>query len=81
MLWTLAGLFVAAVVLELVVRITVGAPRPDLLPAIRVEPDPELGYRPVPRDEHYGYDVEVVLNGMGMRGPDPAPKQTDEFVT
>ncbi|GJL52046.1 MAG: hypothetical protein NPIRA01_32730 [Nitrospirales bacterium] len=71
--------FVAVVLLfEGAIRILIGAPRPEQLPLIRVQPDPRFGYRPIPGDQHYGYDELTKLNDLGLRGEKVNPKRLDE---
>jgi hypothetical protein len=75
----LIALTIFLVFLEVEVRWVVGAPRAERLPLLRVRPDPQLGYTPMPNDTHYGYDQRTRLNSLGMRGPDVGKKEGKEY--
>jgi hypothetical protein len=75
----MVSLAIVVLLLEATVRFTVGAPRAERIPLLRVKPDPQLGYRPLPGDAHYSYDQLTELNSLGFRGPDVTPKGPDEF--
>jgi hypothetical protein len=60
--------------IEFGLRQTLGVPRPDRMPLLRVKPDPELGYRPLPCDQHFAYDEFVTLNSLGLRGQELTPR-------
>ncbi len=71
----LAGL----VILEIVVRLMFGSPWPEKLPVVRIQPDPDIGWRMVPADFHYTYEHPVQLNALGFRGPEVEPKSSSEY--
>jgi len=71
--------FVAIVLFfEGAIRILIGSPRSEQLPLIRVQPDPKYGYKPIPGDQHYGYDEPTRLNRVGLRGKEVSPKRPGE---
>lgn len=75
----IGGLVVVALLCEVAIRILIGAPREEQLPLLRVQPDRRLGYRPIPGDQHYGYDELIKLNSLGWRGPEVIPKSPGEY--
>jgi hypothetical protein len=77
-MWILIVAVVLFLLLELVVRFSIGAPRSERLPLLRVQPHPLLGYQPLPNDIHYGYDQLTALNRLGLRGPEVTAKQPGE---
>ncbi|GJL64340.1 MAG: hypothetical protein NPIRA04_29940 [Nitrospirales bacterium] len=71
--------FLAIVLLfEGAIRILIGVPRSEQLPLIRVQPDSRFGYKPIPGDQHYGYDELTKLNDLGLRGEKVNPKRLGE---
>ena len=78
-MWLLIGLFVLLCFFEIAARVSLGVPRSEQLPLIRVKPDRHLGFRPLAGDQHYGYDELVVLNSLGLRGSEAGPKDVGEY--
>lgn len=70
---------ITLLVLEVVLRVTAGAPWPEELPLIRVRPNPRMGWTMVPNDIHYTYMHRVKLNSLGFRGPEIVKKQENEY--
>jgi lysophospholipase L1-like esterase len=64
--------------MEVAIRVFVGSPWPERMPLVRVKADPGTGWRMLPGDFHYTYDIPVQLNGLGFRGPEPGPKAPGE---
>ena len=80
MSWKLLSiLLLSGCLVEGTIRFNFGAPRAERLPLLRVMPDPQLGYRPVPGDTHYGYDLFTELNSLGMRGREVEAKKDNEY--
>lgn len=75
----IGGLVVIALLLEVAIRILIGIPRAEQLPLLRVQPDRRLGYKPIPGDQHFGYDELVKLNSSGLRGAEIIPKRLGEY--
>jgi hypothetical protein len=75
----LGCLVVVALLFEVAIRILIGAPRAEQLPLLRVQPDRRLGYKPIPGDQHYGYDELIKLNSLGLQGPEVIPKRPGEY--
>ncbi|MEX1023672.1 MAG: SGNH/GDSL hydrolase family protein [Planctomycetota bacterium] len=73
----LLGVSLAVIAAEIAARTLFGTPWPERLPILRVEADPERGWRMVPNEGHYTYDRWVSVNELGLRGPDPAPKSPE----
>ena len=65
--------------LELFTRLVVGTPWPERMPLARVVADPVLGFRMLPHDRHYTYDIPVRLNALGFRGPEVPAKEAQEY--
>jgi|CXWL01.1.fsa_nt_gi hypothetical protein len=64
---------------EILVRMVLGSPWPERLPLVRVMPDEEIGWRMIPGDSHYTYDIPVKLNANGFRGPEVKSKLANEY--
>lgn len=77
----LAGLsvLVSCVILEVIARISTGAPWPERLPVVRVKADPDVGWIMLPHDFHYTYTIPVQLNSLGFRGPEVPEKTQTEY--
>ncbi len=65
--------------LELITRVVVGAPWPEKMPLLRVQPDQNLGWRMLPSDVHYTYLHRVELNSLGFRGSEVTQKVAGEY--
>jgi hypothetical protein len=61
------------------VRWVIGVPRAERLPLLRVRPDPQLGYTPMPNNVHYSYDQRTRLSSLEMRGPEVSTKKRKEY--
>jgi len=66
----LASLAFAALLLELALRIVIGAPVVYRYPQESYVHDPLMGHRLTPGDRAYTHDEEVEINRQGLRGPD-----------
>ena len=75
----IGGLVVVVLLVEVMIRMTIGAARSEQLPLVRVQPDHRLGYKPIPGDQHYGYNELVKLNSLGLRGAEVPPKGSGEY--
>src|SRR5262245_45976076 len=65
----LLALGASALVAELLVRASVGAPLAERLPLLTVRANPRRGWEMVP-GEHYTYQHCVHVNSLGLRGPE-----------
>lgn len=74
MLWTVAAVVLAYAVAEVAVRLLVGAPRAEPLPALQVRAHPTRGWAMVPDSWHFTYGHRVRVNSLGLRGLEPGPK-------
>jgi lysophospholipase L1-like esterase len=63
---------------EVLVRIAVGAPLRERLPVLTVRANPVRGWEMVP-GLHYTYEHPVVVNALGLRGPELEPKAEGEL--
>lgn len=75
----LLSLGLTFVALEIATRLLAGAPWPEKMPLVRVQPDEDLGWRMVPDDFHYTYEHPVQLNSLGFRGPEVERKASGEY--
>jgi hypothetical protein len=69
---------VALIIGEVPVRIFVGAPLPEKLPLLSVRANPLRGWEMIPNSEHYTCEHRVVVNSLGLRGPELTGKRRDE---
>jgi lysophospholipase L1-like esterase len=76
---TLLSTVIALLLLEISVRMIIGVPQKEVLPAARVIPDPDTGWVMLPLDEHYTYEQYVKLNSLGFRGPELSSKGKNEY--
>lgn len=75
----ISGALCGLILIEIFIRITIGAPRQEKFPPARVQPDPDIGWTMVPGDTHYTYDALVRLNSHGFRGPEIPDKFAGEY--
>lgn len=75
----ISGVLCGLILVEIVIRVTIGAPWEEIFPPARVQPDPDIGWTMVPGDTHYTYSALVRLNSHGFRGPEIADKRTGEY--
>lgn len=71
------ALGLSLLLLEVAVRILVGAPMPERLPLQSVRANPYRGWEMVP-GEHYTYRHRVHVNALGLRGPELGAKAAGE---
>ena len=76
---TLLSTVFAMILLEFSVRIIIGEPQKEVLPVVRVKPDPDTGWVMLPLDEHYTYEKFVKLNSLGFRGPEVSSRDDNEY--
>jgi lysophospholipase L1-like esterase len=76
---TLLSTVIALIVLEISVRMIIGTPQKEVLPVVRVKPDPDTGWVMLPLDEHHTYENFVKLNSLGFRGPEVSQKGENEY--
>jgi lysophospholipase L1-like esterase len=65
--------------LEILVRVIVGAPLKERLPLSRVMADPDVGWVMLPSDKHYTYGNYVTLNKLGLRDSEISTKLPHEY--
>ena len=76
---TLLSTVFAMILLEFSVRIIIGEAQKEVLPVVRVKPDPDTGWVMLPLDEHYTYENFVKLNSLGFRGPEVSSRNDNEY--
>ena len=76
---TLLSIVLAMLLLEFSVRTIIGVPQKEVLPVVRVKPDPDSGWVMLPLDEHYTYENFVKLNSLGFRGPEVSSRNDNEY--
>ena len=76
---TLLSILLAMLLLEFSVRTVIGVPQKEVLPVVRVKPDPDSGWVMLPLDEHYTYENFVKLNSLGFRGPEVSSRNDNEY--
>ena len=69
------ALFAALAAGEVLVRATLGAPLRERLPILEIEAHARRGWAMLPHQEHYTYQHLARTNSLGLRGPEPGPRQ------
>jgi hypothetical protein len=78
--WVVFALSLALSLLasELFVRRWIGSPLPEREPLCLVRAHPTRGWEMVPGSTHYTYHHRVLVNSLGLRGPEPGSRRPGE---